>query len=92
MRGSSSLAGARHTPGHPEAQRLLARPIGRGLHNHTERQGRRHLRPAHRSVDRHAPGLPHPHFLEDGVLIGYAAVPPGLLAGCLPAWASETPR
>ena len=31
-----------------------------------ERQGRRHLRPAHRSVGRHAPGVPHPSLPRRG--------------------------
>jgi choline dehydrogenase-like flavoprotein len=76
--------GARHTPGILKRSRLRARAIGRGLHTHPNAKVvgifDRRLDPwrgTHQAFHIH-------HFLEQGVLIGYAAVPPGLLAAALP--------
>ena len=85
-------AGARHTPGILKRSWLRARAIGRGLHTHpnakvvglfTER-----IDPwigTHQAFHIH-------HFLEQGILIGYAAVPPGLLAAALPGVGEENAR
>ncbi|HJQ83316.1 MAG TPA: GMC family oxidoreductase N-terminal domain-containing protein, partial [Candidatus Binatia bacterium] len=77
-------AGARHTPGILKRSWLLARPIGRGLHTHPNAKVvgifDQRIDPwigTHQAFHIH-------HFLEEGVLIGYAAVPPGLLAAALP--------
>src|SRR5215813_10184567 len=77
-------AGARHTPGLLRRSRLRARTIGRGLHTHPNAKCvgifDERLDPwigTHQAFHIH-------HFLNDGILIGYAAVPPGLLAMSLP--------
>jgi choline dehydrogenase-like flavoprotein len=77
-------AGARHTPGILKRSWLLARAIGRGLHTHPNAKVvgifDQRIDPwigTHQAFHIH-------HFLGDGVLIGYAAVPPGLLAAALP--------
>ncbi len=82
-------AGARHTPGILKRSLLRGRHVGRGLHIHPnakvvgifdERidpwQG------AHQSHQIH-------QFLEQGIMIGYAAVPPGLLATGIPGFGRE---
>jgi choline dehydrogenase-like flavoprotein len=77
-------AGARHTPGLLRRSRLRARTIGRGLHTHPNAKCvgifDERIDPwkgTHQAFHIH-------HFLGDGILIGYAAVPPGLLAGAIP--------
>ncbi len=77
-------AGARHTPGILKRCWLRARMIGRGLHTHPNAKVigvfDERLDPwvgTHQAFHIH-------HFLEEGVLIGYAAVPPGILAMGLP--------
>jgi choline dehydrogenase-like flavoprotein len=77
-------AGARHTPGLLRRSRLRARAIGRGLHTHPNAKCvgvfDERIDPwigTHQAFHVH-------HFLEDGILIGYAAVPPGLLAAAMP--------
>src|SRR5262249_43024037 len=76
-------AGARHTPGILRRSRLRARAIGRGLHTHPNAKCvgvfDERIDPwigTHQAFHVH-------HFLGDGILIGYAAVPPGLLAAAL---------
>jgi choline dehydrogenase-like flavoprotein len=82
-------AGARHTPGILKRSWLLARMIGRGLHTHPNAKvvGIFDERTdpwigTHQAFHIH-------HFLDEGVLIGYAAVPPGVLAGGLPGVGPE---
>ena len=82
-------AGARHTPGIMRRSRLRARPIGRGLHTHPNAKCvgvfDERIDPwvgTHQAFHIH-------HFLGDGILIGYAAVPPGLLATALPGLGAE---
>jgi len=82
-------AGARHTPGILKRSWLLARPIGRGLHTHPNAkvvglfdERIDPWRGTHQAFHIH-------HFLEQGILIGYAAVPPGLLAAALPGIGAE---
>jgi choline dehydrogenase-like flavoprotein len=77
-------AGARHTPGILKRSWLRARMIGRGLHTHPNAKVvglfDERIDPwigTHQAFHIH-------HFLERGVLIGYAAVPPGLLASAIP--------
>jgi choline dehydrogenase-like flavoprotein len=84
--------GARHTPGILKRSWLLARAIGRGLHTHPNAKVvglfDERLDPwigTHQAFHIH-------HFLEEGVLIGYAAVPPGLLAAALPGIGEENAR
>jgi choline dehydrogenase-like flavoprotein len=82
-------AGARHTPGILKRSRVRSRMIGRGLHTH----------PNAKVVgifdERIDPwiGVHQAHqihqFLDQGVLIGYAAVPPGILASGLPGFGRE---
>jgi len=81
-------AGARHTPGILKRSWLRARTIGRGLHTHPNAKVvgifDQRIDPwigTHQAFQIH-------HFLERGVLIGYAAVPPGLLAAGLPGLGS----
>jgi len=85
-------AGARHTPGILKRSRLRARPIGRGLHTHPNAKVvgifDQRIDPwigVHQAFQIH-------HFLDEGILIGYAAVPPGLLAGTLPGIGEENAR
>jgi choline dehydrogenase-like flavoprotein len=85
-------AGARHTPGILKRSWLLSRAIGRGLHTHPNAKVvglfDRRIDPwigTHQAFHIH-------HFLEEGVLIGYAAVPPGLLAPALPGIGEENAR
>ena len=59
-RSSCSPPGARHTPGILRRSRLRARADRPRAAHAPERQVRRHLRRAHRSLDRHAPGVPRP--------------------------------
>jgi choline dehydrogenase-like flavoprotein len=82
-------AGARHTPGILKRSRLRARPIGRGLHTHPNAKcvGLFDERidawmGVHQAFHIH-------HFRDEGILIGYAAVPPGLLATTLPGFGEE---
>src|SRR5262249_21708854 len=82
-------AGARHTPGILRRSRLRARAIGRGLHTHPNAKCvgifDERIDPwigTHQAFHVH-------HFLGDGILIGYAAVPPGLLAAALPGLGPE---
>ena len=78
-------AGARHTPGILKRSWVRGRMIGRGLHTHPNAKVvgvfDERIDPwigTHQAFQIH-------HFLERGVLIGYAAVPPGLLASGLPS-------
>ncbi|HLK12332.1 MAG TPA: GMC family oxidoreductase [Candidatus Binatia bacterium] len=82
-------AGARHTPAILKRSWLRARPIGRGLHTHPNAKVvgifEERLDPwigTHQAFHVH-------HFLDEGILIGYAAVPPGLLAAALPGFGAE---
>ena len=82
-------AGARHTPGILKRSWLLARPIGRGLHTHPNAKCvgvfDERIDPwigTHQAFHVH-------HFLEQGILIGYAAIPPGLLAAAMPGLGPE---
>lgn len=77
-------AGARETPGILKRSRLRARMIGRGLH--TQPSARvvgvmaERVDPwvgAHQAFEIH-------EFLDQGILIGYSALPPGVLASALP--------
>jgi len=77
-------AGARHTPGILRRSWLRARAIGRGLHTHPNAKVVGVFdRPIDPWVGTHQAFQIH-HFLEEGILIGYATVPPGLLAAGLP--------
>lgn len=82
-------AGARHTPGILKRSRLRARTIGRGLHTHPNAKCvgvfDRRIDPwigTHQAFHIH-------HFLEQGILIGYAAIPPGVLAAGMPGLGPE---
>ena len=82
-------AGARHTPGILKRSGLRARAIGRGLHTHPNAKCvgifDERIDPwkgTHQAFHIH-------RFLDDGILIGYAAVPPGLLAAALPGFGAE---
>jgi choline dehydrogenase-like flavoprotein len=82
-------AGARHTPGILRRSRLRARTIGRGLHTHPNAKCvgvfAERIDPwigTHQAFHVH-------HFLDEGILIGYAAVPPGLLAAAMPGLGPE---
>jgi choline dehydrogenase-like flavoprotein len=82
-------AGARHTPGILRRSRVRARPIGRGLHTHPNAKCvgvfDERIDPwigTHQAFHIH-------HFLEQGILIGYAAIPPGLLAAAMPGLGPE---
>jgi choline dehydrogenase-like flavoprotein len=82
-------AGARHTPGLFRRSRLRHRAIGRGLHTHPNAKCvgvfDQRIDPwigTHQAFHIH-------HFLDDGILIGYAAVPPGLLAAAMPGLGPE---
>jgi choline dehydrogenase-like flavoprotein len=82
-------AGARHTPGILKRSRLRAKPIGRGLHTHPNAKcvGIFHQRidpwkGTHQAFHVH-------HFRDEGILIGYAAIPPGLLAAAMPGLGPE---
>jgi choline dehydrogenase-like flavoprotein len=82
-------AGARHTPGILKRSRLFARQIGRGLHTHPNAKCvgifEQRFDPwigTHQAFHIH-------HVLDEGVLIGYAAVPPGLLAAAIPGMGPE---
>ncbi|HWP65195.1 MAG TPA: GMC family oxidoreductase [Candidatus Limnocylindria bacterium] len=77
-------AGARHTPGILRRSRVWSRQVGRGLHTHPNAKCvgifDQRFDPwvgTHQAFHIH-------HFLDDGILIGYAAVPPGLLAAAVP--------
>jgi choline dehydrogenase-like flavoprotein len=77
-------AGARHTPGILKRSWLRARAIGRGLHTHPNAKVvglmDERIDPwvgAHQAFHIY-------QFLDEGVLMGYAAVPPGILAMGLP--------
>lgn len=82
-------AGARHTPGILKRSRLRARMIGRNLTTHPNAKvvgifderidAWRGTHQAHQIHD----------FLEEGILIGYAMVPPGLLAAGVPGLGQE---
>jgi len=82
-------AGARHTPGILKRSLLRSKMIGAGLHTHPNAkvvgifdERIDPWRGAHQSHQIH-------QFLEDGVMIGYAAVPPGLLATGIPGFGRE---
>lgn len=82
-------AGARHTPGILKRSGVAARQVGRGLHTHPNAKCvgifDERIDPwigTHQAFHIH-------HFLDDGILIGYAAVPPGLLAATLPGLGPE---
>ena len=77
-------AGARHTPGILKRSWLRARPIGRNLTVHPNAKVvgifDEVVNPwwgAHQAHQIH-------DFLDDGILIGYAVPPPGILAGAMP--------
>ncbi len=82
-------AGARHTPGILKRSRLRARMIGRNLTTHPNAKvvgifderidAWRGTHQAHQIHD----------FLEEGILIGYAMVPPGILAAGFPGIAED---
>jgi choline dehydrogenase-like flavoprotein len=85
-------AGARHTPGILKRSWLGARMIGRGLHTHPNAKVvgvfEERIDPwigTHQAFHVH-------HFLDEGVLIGYAAVPPGFLAMGIPGLGAEHAR
>jgi choline dehydrogenase-like flavoprotein len=68
---------------------LRARAIGRGLHTHPNAKVVGLFdRPLDPWIGTHQAFHIH-HFREQGILIGYAAVPPGLLAGALPGVGEE---
>jgi choline dehydrogenase-like flavoprotein len=82
-------AGARHTPGILRRSRVRARPVGRGLHTHPNAKCvgvfAERIDPwigTHQAFHIH-------HFLDEGILIGYAAIPPGLLAAAMPGLGPE---
>lgn len=82
-------AGARHTPGILLRSGVRARPVGRGLHTHPNAKCvgifEQRLDPwkgTHQAFHVH-------HFLDEGILLGYATVPPGLLAAALPGLGPE---
>ena len=82
-------AGARHTPGILKRSLFLSRKIGRGLHTHPNAKVvgvfEERIDPwvgAHQSHQIH-------QFLDEGVMIGYAAVPPGLLASGIPGFGDK---
>jgi choline dehydrogenase-like flavoprotein len=82
-------AGARHTPGILRRSRLRARPIGRGLHTHPNAKCvgvfDERIDPwvgTHQAFHVH-------HHRDEGILIGYAAIPPGLLAAAMPGLGPE---
>ncbi len=79
-------AGARHTPGILRRSLMMSRAIGRGLHTHPNAKVvgifDQRIDPwvgAHQSHQIH-------QFVGDGIMIGYAAVPPGLLAAGIPGF------
>jgi len=82
-------AGARQTPGILKRSRLRARMIGRGLHT---QPSARVVGLMEERVDpwvgTHQAFQIH-QFLDQGVLINYAALPPGVLASALPGLAEE---
>jgi choline dehydrogenase-like flavoprotein len=82
-------AGARHTPGILKRSWMRARMIGRGLHTHPNAKCvgifDERIDPwigTHQAFHIH-------HFLNEGILIGYAAIPPGLLAAAMPGLGPE---
>lgn len=82
-------AGARHTPGILKRSGVGAPQVGRGLHTHPNAKCvgifDERIDPwvgTHQAFHIH-------HFLDEGILIGYAAVPPGLLAATLPGLGPE---
>jgi choline dehydrogenase-like flavoprotein len=85
-------AGARHTPAILRRSRVRGRLVGRGLHTHPN------AKVVGIFPDRFDPWIgTHQafhihHFRDDGILIGYAAVPPGLLAAALPGIGEENAR
>ena len=81
--------GARQTPGILKRSWLRARTIGRGLHTHPNAKVVGFFdQPIEPWIGTHQAFHIH-HFLERGVLIGYATVPPGLLAATLPGVGEE---
>ena len=79
-------AGARHTPGILLRTRLGTKGIGRGLHTHPNAKVvgvfDERIDPwvgAHQAHQIH-------DFLEEGILMAYAAVPPGILAAGIPGF------
>jgi choline dehydrogenase-like flavoprotein len=82
-------AGARHTPGILRRSHVRARTIGRGLHTHPNAKCvgvfDQRIDPwigTHQAFHVH-------HFRDEGILIGYAAIPPGLLAAAMPGLGPE---
>lgn len=82
-------AGARHTPGILKRSRMRAKAIGAGLHTHPNAKCvgifDERIDPwkgTHQAFHVH-------HFREQGILIGYAAIPPGLLAAAMPGLGEE---
>lgn len=82
-------AGARHTPGILKRSRVRARAVGRGLHTHPNAKCvgvfDERIDPwigTHQAFHVH-------HFRDEGILIGYAAIPPGLLAAAMPGLGPE---
>ncbi|MFP6625505.1 MAG: GMC family oxidoreductase [Deltaproteobacteria bacterium] len=85
-------AGARHTPGILLRSRLRSPMLGRGLHTHPNAKVvglfEERLDPwvgAHQAHQIH-------QFLDEGILMAYAAVPPGILATGIPGFGSEHGR
>jgi choline dehydrogenase-like flavoprotein len=83
-------AGARHTPGILKRSRLRARAIGRNLTVHPNAKVvgifEEVVNPwwgAHQAHQIH-------DFLDQGILIGYAVPPPGILAGAIPGIGEES--
>jgi choline dehydrogenase-like flavoprotein len=82
-------AGARQTPGILKRSLLLSRQIGRGLHTHPNAKVvgifDERIDPwigAHQSHQIH-------QFVGEGIMIGYAAVPPGVLATGIPGFGDK---
>lgn len=82
-------AGARHTPGILLRSGVRARPVGRGLHTHPNAkcvgifdQRIDPWKGTHQAFHIH-------HFRDEGIVIGYAAIPPGLLAAAMPGLGPE---
>ena len=82
-------AGARHTPGILMRSFVLGGQVGRGLHTHPNAKVvgvfEDRVNPwvgAHQAHQIH-------QFLDDGILLAYAGVPPGILATGIPGFGRE---
>ena len=85
-------AGARHTPGILKRSWCLARQIGRGLHTHPNAKVVGVFdEPFAPWLGTHQAFHIH-HFRDEGILIGYATVPPGVLATALPGLGETNAR